>query len=146
MVLILINEKAFYILRVIVCSCGRNHAVDNKHIESLADNFMKSKVMPAMPSPKPFAIVSEKVISKTVADNIDDYRFVYDHLSFNKNDSMINKARLDSVMKASDNPDSVINITVNVAYKIKYKRGNIVTDSIKLGYDVRNDKITYWPF
>ena len=131
---------------ILACSCNHQYNIDDEHIAGLAENFMKSKVLPAMPSPKPFAIVSEKVITKTASDNINDYRFVYDHLSFNKNDSVINKARLDSVIKVSMHPDSVINITVNVSYKIKYKRGDIVTDSIKLGYDAKNDKITYWPF
>ncbi len=139
-------KKLCVFLIAFACSCSQNHKVDIRHIESLADQFMKNKVMPAMPSPKPFAIVSEKVVTKTTADNINDYRFVYDHLSFNKNDSVTNKARLDSVIKASAHPDSVINITVDVAYKIKYKRGDIVTDSIKLGYDRKNDRITYWPF
>ncbi|MDQ2862459.1 MAG: hypothetical protein M3R50_02205, partial [Bacteroidota bacterium] len=99
-----------------------------------------------MKDPKPYEIVDAKVVEKTVAEKISDYRFTYDHLSFNAEDSIENKRRLDSIKEVSIHPDSVISITVNVGYKTKYKRGDIVTDSIKLGYNPEKDKITFWPF
>lgn len=107
---------------------------------------MKTSVIPKMKDPKPYEIVNSKVVVKTVADNIADYRFVYDHLSFNRADSLENKRHLDSVIKVSPHPDSIISITVNVAYKTKYQYGDVVTDSIKLGYSREMDKISLWPF
>lgn len=83
-----------------------------------------------MKDPKPYEIVNSKVVIKTVADNINDYRFVYEHLSFNQIDSMENKRHLDSLVKVSLHPDSIISITVNVAYKTRYQHADIVTDSI----------------
>ncbi len=128
------------------CSYKSNNKIDNAHIESLAKDFMKTTVIPKMKDPKPYEIVDAKVVEKTVADKINDYQFTYDHLSFNHEDSIENKRRLDSIKDASIHIDSVISITVNVGYKTKYKRGDIVTDSIKLGYNPEKDKITFWPF
>lgn len=128
------------------CSYKSTNKIDNAHIESLAKDFMKTTVIPKMKDPKPYEIVDAKVVEKTVADKINDYQFTYDHLSFNAEDSMENKRRLDSIKEVSIHLDSVISITVNVGYKTKYKRGDIVTDSIKLGYNPEKDKITFWPF
>jgi Na+/phosphate symporter len=115
-------------------------------VEKLANDFMKSKVIPKMKDPKPYEILGSKVIIKTAGDKINDYRFTYDHLSLSHEDSIENKRLLDSVINISQYPDSIISVTVNVGYKTKYKFGNITTDSIKLGYDREKDKITYWPF
>lgn len=133
---------------MIISSCNNKNSykIENKHIEKLAENFMKTEVIPKMKDPKPYQIVGSKVVIKTVADNIDDYRFVYDHLSFNQIDSMENKRHLDSIIKVSRHPDSIISITVNVAYKTRYQYGDIVTDSIKLGYNRVTDRIFLWPF
>lgn len=128
------------------CTDKSDPEINNRHVEELAKEFMKTTVIPKMSDPKPFEIVDAKVVKKTVADNINDYRFVYDHFSFNHFDSMENKRRLDSIIKVSNNPDAIVSITVNVAYKTKYQRGDIVLDSIKLGYDPHKDKISYWPF
>ena len=140
-------KKLLFIL-IIISSCNnkRNIKIDASHIGSLAESFMNTTVIPQMKEPKPYEIVNTKVVVKTVADNINDYRFVYNHLSFNKMDSIENKRHLDSVINVSHNPDSVISITVNVGYKTKYKRGDIVMDSIKLKYDRQKDKISLWPF
>lgn len=140
--------KKFLIVLIIFCSCDNKYSnrIERKHVEKLAENFMKNTVIPKMNDPKPYEIVDTKMVTKTVADNINDYRFVYDHLSFNHDDSILNKMRLDSIMKISHDPGSIVSITVNVAYKTRYKLGDIVTDSIKLGYDPQNDKITLWPF
>lgn len=133
---------------VIFSSCSNlyNNKIERKHIESMAKDFMKNVVIPKMNDPKPFEITDAKMVTKTVADEINDYRFTYDHLSFNEQDSIENKRRLDSIIEISQHPDSIISITVNVGYKTKYKLGNIVTDSIKLGYNLEKDKITMWPF
>jgi hypothetical protein len=127
-------------------SCKTNIKTDDKHIEDLAKDFMKASVIPKMKDPKPYEIVDAKVVRKTVADNINDYRFVYEHFSFNHFDSVANKRRLDSLIEVSKSLDSIISITVNVGYRTRYKRGDIVLDSIKLGYDSVKDKISYWPF
>ena len=76
----------------------------------------------------------------------DDYRYQYCHLSFSAFDSAENKRKLDSVIEVSKDPGAIENITVNVAYKTKYKRGDIAANSIKLGYDPVKEKISYWPF
>lgn len=140
--------KKLLIAFIFISSCSNksNHNIDYAHIEDLAKDFMKTTVIPKMKDPKPYEIVDAKVVEKTVADKINDYRFTYDHLSFNAEDSVENKRRLDSIKEVSIHPDSVISITVNVGYKTKYKRGDIVTDSIKLGYNPEKDKITFWPF
>ena len=139
--------KRLFIIFIIMSSCNfKSNKIDSTHIESLAEDFMKSSVIPKMNDPKPFAIISSKAVIKTVADNINDYRFVYDHLSLNQSDSEINKRRLDSIVKVSIHPDSIISVTVDVAYKTRYKMGDIVTDSIKLAYSSQDDKITFWPF
>jgi hypothetical protein len=140
--------KKLLFLIIIISSCNNknNVEIDNAHVESLAKDFMKTHVIPKMKDPKPYEITEAKVIKKTVADQINDYRFTYEHLSFNREDSMENKRRLDSLKKVSQHPDSVISITVNVGYKTKYQRGDIVIDSIKLGYNSEKDKITFWPF
>ncbi len=128
------------------CNNKSNPQIDNRHVEELAKDFMKTVVIPKMSDPKPYEIVDAKVVKKTAADNINDYRFVYDHFSFNHFDSTENKKRLDSIIKVSHHPDSIISVTVNVAYKTRYQRGDIVVDSIKLAYDPEKDKISYWPF
>ena len=115
-------------------------------LKTLAVDFMKTNVIPKMKDPKPFEIEGAQVVEKTVADKINDYRFTYNHFSLSREDSIENKRLLDSIIAVSKHPDSVISITVNVAYKTKYRLGDIVTDSIKLGYNAAKDKITYWPF
>ncbi len=140
--------KRLLIIYMILCSCNNksNNGIDNSHVENLAKDFMKTSVIPRMKDPKPYEVVSAKVVVKKVADHINDYRFVYDHFSTSHFDSVENKKNLDSIIRVSGNPDSIISITVNVGYKTKYKRGDIVLDSIKLGYDPLNDKISFWPF
>jgi hypothetical protein len=140
--------KKLLIVFIIISSCNNksSNKIESKHIESLAENFMKTSVIPKMKDPRPYEIVGSKVVVKTVADNINDYRFVYDHLSFSEMDSTENKRHLDSIIKVSLHPDSIISVTVNVAYKTRYKLGDVVTDSIKLGYSRENDKIFLWPF
>ena len=140
--------KKLLIVFIIISSCNNNSStkIDNKHIENLAENFMKTSVIPKLKDPKPYEIVNAKVVVKRAADNISDYKFIYDHFSLNQFDSAENKKRLDSIIKISTNPDSIISVTVNVAYKTRYKLGDVVMDSIKLGYDRENDKIFLWPF
>ena len=140
--------RKLFIGFIIISSCNNtnNNKIENRHIENLAENFMKTSVIPKMKDPKPYEIVGSKVVIKTVADNVADYRFVYDHLSFNQTDSMENKRHLDSIIKVSIHPDSIISITVNVAYKTRYQFGDVVTDSIKLGYNREKDTIFLWPF
>ena len=140
--------KTLLMAFIIISSCSNTNSskIENKHIENLAENFMRTTVIPKMKDPKPYEIMSSKVVIKTVADNINDYRFVYDHLSFNEVDSMENKRHLDSIIKVSLHPDSMISITVNVAYKTRYQYGDVATDSIKLGYNREKDAIFLWPF
>ncbi len=140
-------KKLFFIL-IILSSCKdkSNERVDNAHVEEMAVDFMKTKVIPKMKDPKPYEVEGAKVIVKRAADNINDYKFTYDHLSLNEMDSAENKRHLDSIISVSKNLDSVINITVNVAYKTRYQRGDIRTDSIKLGYNPKDDKVSLWPF
>lgn len=140
--------KKIVILLLILSSCAgkKTPAIDRSHVEQLAKDFMKTTVVPKMSDPKPYEIDSAKVVIKRVADQIEDYRFVYDHLSSNNFDSVHNKSRLDSIIAVSKHPDSILSITVNVSYKTRYKRGNVVVDSIKLGYDPAKDKISFWPF
>ena len=140
--------KKLLILFIMFSSCqNKKHVrIDNSHVEKLAKDFMRSTVIPKMPDPKPYEIDSAKVVIKTVADQINDYRFVYDHFSNNHFDSIQNKRRLDSIIEISKHPDSMLSITVNVSYKTRYKRGDIVVDSIKLGYDPGKDRISFWPF
>ncbi len=140
--------KKLTALLFIICACNykSENKIDNKHVEELAVDFMKTNVIPKMKDPKPFEIEGAQVVEKTVADKINDYRFTYNHLSLSHEDSIINKRLLDSIIVVSKHPDSVISITVNVAYKTKYRLGDVVTDSIKLGYNPAKDKITFWPF
>ena len=140
--------KKFLFLLMIVCSCQNKNSttIDNSHVEGLAKDFMRTTVIPKMQDPKPYEVSGAKVVIKTVADQVNDYRFVYVRLSKNNFDSIQNKRRLDSIIRVSKHPDSVISITVNVSYKTRYKRGNVVVDSIKLGYDPVKDKISFWPF
>ena len=140
--------KKWVIFFFVICGCNYKSAnkIDNKHVEELAVDFMKTNVIPKMKEPRPYEIEGAQVIEKTVADKIDDYRFTYDHLSLSREDSIENKKLLDSIIAVSKHPDSVISVTVNVAYKTKYRLGDIVTDSIKLGYNPAKDKITFWPF
>jgi hypothetical protein len=128
------------------CAANSNEQIDNAHVENLAKEFMKKTVIPTMKEPRPYEITDAKVVIKRVADEINDYRFVYEHLSLSEADSIENKRHLDSIIKVSQHPDSVISVTVNVAYKTKYRLGDIVTDSIKLGYNKEKDKVSYFPF
>ncbi len=139
--------KKIYFLLIVFVSCN-NHTqkLDKPHIEEMAKEFMKNTVIPRMKEPKPYEVEGAQVVVKRAADVINDYRFTFDHFSLNQFDSTANKRSLDSVLSVSKNPDSIVSITVNVSYKTKYRLGDIVTDSIKLGYDQKNDKITYWPF
>jgi hypothetical protein len=136
------------IIYTMLCSCKSKNSneIDNGHVEKLAKDFMKTSVIPKMKDPKPYEIVDAKVVVKRVADHINDYKFVYDHFSFNHFDSVQNKKNLDSIIRVSADPDSIISVTVNVGYRTRYQRGDIVLDSIKLGYDPVHDKISYWPF
>ncbi|SRR5665213_1820113 len=140
--------KKFLVLVFIMSSCSSKsyNKIDDSHIEKLACDFMKTDVIPKMKDSKPYEVLGSKVIIKTVGDKINDYRFTHDHLSLSHEDSAENKRLLDSVIDVSHHPDSIISVTVNVGYKTKYKFGNITTDSIKLGYNLEKDKITYWPF
>jgi len=140
--------KKLLFLLLVISSCNNDseRKIDNAHIENLAKNFMKTTVIPKMKDPKPYEVVEAKTVVKTVADVINDYKFIYSHFSLNDHDSIEHKKQLDSIINVSKNPDSVVSITVNVAYKTRYRLGDVVTDSIKLGYDRKNDKITYWPF
>ena len=140
--------KKLIFICIIISSCAgsNNQEIDHDHVEALAKNFMQTTVIPKMKDPKPFEIVEGKVVIKRAADVIKDYKFIYNHLSSNEFDSMHNKRYLDSLIAGTRNPDSVISVTINVAYKTKYRLGDIVTDSIKLAYDHQNYKVTYWPF
>jgi len=139
--------KKMLFLLLIITSCNNSgHEIDNAHIENLAKDFMKTTVIPKMKDPKPYEVVEAKTVVKTAADVINDYKFIYDHFSLNSYDSTEHKNQLDSIINVSKKPDSIVSITVNVAYKTRYRLGDVVTDSIKLGYDRKNDKITYWPF
>ncbi|MDQ2721603.1 MAG: hypothetical protein M3Z26_17850 [Bacteroidota bacterium] len=140
--------KKLLTLFIILSSCNvkNSNNIDNNHIEYLAKDFMQNTVIPKMKDPKPYEIVNAKVVIRTVADQLNDYQFVYDKFSFNEFDSIQNKKQLDSVIKVSRHPDSILNVTVNVAYKTKYKLGDVVTDSIKLGYDREKDRVSFWPF
>jgi hypothetical protein len=140
-------KKIFFLLIIIsACNNSNNRKIDNAHIENLAKDFMKNTVIPQMKEPRPYEVTEAKVVVKTVNDVINDYKFIYDHFSLNEFDSMEHKKHLDSLIRVSKNPDSIVSITVNVGYKTKYRLGDIVTDSIKLGYDRKKDEITYWPF
>jgi hypothetical protein len=140
--------KKLLILCMVLSACGHpnNETLDDGHIEMLAKDFMNKTVVPQMKEPRPYEIMDAKVVVKRVVDKIDDYRFIYNHLSTNLSDSIENKLHLDSVISVSQRPDSIIDVSVNVAYKTKYRLGNIVMDSIKLRYNPHKDKISYWPF
>jgi len=140
--------KKLIFICIIISSCAgiNNREIDQAHVEALAKDFMQTTVIPKMKDPKPYEIVEGKVVIKRAADVIKDYQFIYDHLSSNEFDSIHNRRHLDSLIAGTADPDSVISVTINVAYKTKYRLGDVVTDSIKLGYDRINDKVTYWPF
>lgn len=140
--------KKLLIVCMFLGACSNKNAIeiDNAHVENLAKDFMKTAVIPKMSDPKPYEVADAKVVVKRVADHIDEYRFVYDHFSFNHFDSVQNKRNLDSMIRVSTDPDSILSVTVNVGYRTRYQRGNVVLDSIKLKYDFENDKISYWPF
>lgn len=140
--------KKLIFICILISSCANknNHEINDEHVEALAKEFMRTTVIPKMKDPKPYEIVEGKVVIKRASDVIKDYKFTYDHLSLSKFDSIHNKRHLDSIIAAMPDPDSIISVTVNVAYKTKYRLGDIVTDSIKLGYDRKRDIVTYWPF
>lgn len=140
--------KKFIFILIIISSCKSKSVekIDNAHVEKLAENFMRTQVIPKMKDPKPYEVAGAKVIVRRAGDKINDYQFTYDHLSLNEMDSVENKRHLDSIIDVSKNLDAVINVTVNVAYKTRYQRGDIVMDSIKLGYNPQQDKISLWPF
>ncbi|MEO6637364.1 MAG: hypothetical protein ABIN25_03740 [Ginsengibacter sp.] len=140
--------RNFLILLILLVSCNNKSQkeIDRGHIEAMAKDFMKNTVIPKMQDPKPYEIDSANVVVKTEADQINDYRFVYEHFSKNHFDSVQNKRHLDSMINISKKPESIISITVNVSYKTRYKYGDVVVDSIKLAYDQVNDKISFWPF
>lgn len=140
------KKLIFICILISSCATKNNDEINDKHVEALAKDFMRSTVIPKMKDPKPYEILDGKVVIKRASDLINDYRFTYDHLSLSEFDSIHNKSNLDSVIAGTHDPDSVISITVNVAYKTKYRLGDIVTDSIKLGYNRKQDKVTYWPF
>ncbi|MEP7254111.1 MAG: hypothetical protein ABI683_17070 [Ginsengibacter sp.] len=140
--------KKLLIISAILFGCDGHSpdSIDTAHVENLAKDFMKTTVIPKMNDPKPYEVVDAKVVVKRVSDHINDYRFVYDHFSKNHFDSVENRKNLDSVIRASKHPESIISVTVNVGYRTRYQRGDVVLDSIKLKYDYKNDKISYWPF
>ncbi len=140
--------RKILIVLIILSSCAgkKKPVIDRRHVEELAKDFMKTTVIPKMSDPKPYEVDSAKVIIKTVADQVSDYRFVYDHLSTDRFDSVQNKRYLDSIISVSKNADSIVSITVNVSYKTRYQYGDVVVDSIKLAYHPEKDKISYWPF
>ena len=140
--------KKLLIISAILFGCDRHSPdnIDTAHVENLAKDFMKNTVIPKMSDPKPYEVVDAKVVLKRVSDHINDYLFVYDHFSTSHFDSVENKKNLDSVIRVSKDPDSILSVTVNVGYKTRYQRGNVVLDSIKLKYDYKNDKVSYWPF
>lgn len=140
-------KKMIIIFIVFITSCTqKTQKLDNAHVEKLAINFMKTEVIPQMKDPRPYEVSDASVVVKKAADLIHEYKFTYDNLSLNKEDSIAHKRHLDSVMNVYPDKDMIISITVNVAYKTRYRRGNVVTDSIKLGYDPTKDKVSYWPF
>lgn len=129
------------------CNSNSNSSINSTaRIKALAKNFMTDSVFPKMKDPGSYAFLGAKIDTFTAGDYINDYKFVYDHLSYNRYDSSENKKRLDSVLNIHTHPDSIINITVNVGYRITYQYGNTTIDSIKLGYNRETDKICYWPF
>lgn len=140
-------KRLFIIVSLFIgCSAPNPDSIDTDHVEKLAKDFMTTTVIPKMSDPKPYEVVDAKVVVKRASDHINDYRFVYEHLSTNHFDSVENKKNLDSVIHVSKDPDSIISVTVNVGYKTRYQRGDVVLDSIKLKYDHKNDRISYWPF
>lgn len=71
-------KKFLILLMILVCCNEKSHKeIDRGHIEAMAKDFMKNTVVPKMQDPKPYEIDSAEVVVKTVADQINDYRFVY---------------------------------------------------------------------
>lgn len=140
--------KKLLILFIVFISCTNRtiNNVDNEHVEEMAQEFMKTEVIPHMKDPKPYEVSGAKVVIKKAADVVNDYTFTYHNLSFNHEDSIENRRHLDSIIKALPDTSTIISVTVNVAYNTRYRRGDVVTDSIKLGYDPKTDKVSYWPF
>lgn len=139
-------RKLFYIpLLLILASCSRPER-GAEHVEALAKRFMLDSVFPGMKNKLAYQYLGAKLDTYRVAGYIADYQYVYDHLSYNRNDSAGNKRRLDSVIAVHPHPDSIINITVSVGYKTTYQRGDTTIDSVRLGYDPRSDRVSYWPF
>lgn len=85
-------------------------------------------------------MIKKYLVDKTYSEKI------FLNLRIACEDSIVHKWHLDSVMNVYPDRDMIISITVNVAYKTRYRRGDVVTDSIKLGYDPTKDKVSYWPF
>lgn len=139
-------RRLFFLpLLLLIVSCSRpEHSAD--HVETLTKRFMTDSVFPRMKNDLHYQYLGSRLDTYRVSDYIADYRYVYDHLSYNRYDSTGNKKRLDSVIAVHPNPDSVINITVAVGYKTIYRRGNTTIDSIRLSYDPGKDRVSYWPF
>ncbi len=139
-------RRLFFLpLLLLIASCSRpEHSTD--HVEMLAKRFMIDSVFPRMKNDLSYQYLGARLDTYRVADYIADYRYVYDHLSYNRYDSAGNKRRLDSVIAVHPRPDSMINITVDVGYKTTYRRGDTTIDSVKLGYDPGKDRVSYWPF
>lgn len=134
-------------LFTILLACNNSTPnLSGTEIEALAKKFVIDSVFGKMKKDLAYEFLGAKVDTFTRAEYISDYQFVYDHLSHDRHDSMENKRVLDSIIAISHNRDSIINITVDVGYKTKYRRGNTRIDSIKVGYNRTTGKISYWPF
>lgn len=130
---------------LLLCACN-SHDTSPAHIRELAQHFTEDSVFAKMKGPGSYTYLGAKIDTYTVTDYIKDYRFVYDHLSFNRYDSTGNKRALDSIIRVHKDPDSIIRITVEVGYKLTYPNGNAETDSVRLGYNRETGQVTYWPF
>ena len=66
--------KKLSVFLFIISSCNykSENKIDNKHVEELAVDFMKTNVIPKMKDPKPYEIEGAQVVEKTVADKIND--------------------------------------------------------------------------
>lgn len=140
-----------YVLSIVIMlffiSCaGRQEEMDHQKIAAMARDFMKTDVIPHMKDPKPYEVSDAKVVVKKAADVIEEYAFTFRNLSFNAADLAANQRHLDSIKIRYPDPEEIVDITVNISYKTRYRRGNVVTDSVKLGYNPATNRISYWPF